>query len=244
MRVFLKIEYDGTNYCGWQIQPNGLSVQQVVEKAILSLTGEDVCITGSGRTDSGVHALGQVAHFDTQSSIPAEKFASALNQFLPEDVKVVESYKVDSEMHARFSAKRKTYRYSVYQSKHPRPLIDRYSARVEFPLDISAMQKACQKFIGAHDFIGFSSTGSDVKDTVREIYSASVESCGEQIIFTVCGNGFLYNMVRIMAGTLVAVGLGKISPDEMDSVILSKNRKKAGATMPPRGLTLVNVEYC
>lgn len=244
MRVFLKIEYDGTAYCGWQIQPNGITVQQVVEKAILSLTGETAKVTGSGRTDSGVHALGQVAHFDTESNIPPEKFASALNQFLPEDVKVVESWQVGEKMHARFSAKRKTYRYSLYQSEHPRPMLDRYSSRVDLPLDISAMQNACKFFIGKHDFVGFSSTGSEVKDTVREIYSASVDVIGEQIVFTVCGNGFLYNMVRIMTGTLVAVGLGKISPDEIEGVILSKNRKKAGATMPPRGLTLVSVEYC
>lgn len=244
MRVFLKIEYDGTGYCGWQIQPNGTTVQEIIEKAIFSLTGERVSVTGSGRTDSGVHALGQVAHFDTDSCIPPEKFANALNQFLPDDVKVVESRKVADDMHARFSAKRKTYRYKIYESKHPRPLLNRYSVRVEYPLDLEKMQSACKSLVGVHDFVGFSSTGSEVKDTVREIYSANVEKVGEEVIFTVCGNGFLYNMVRIMAGTLVAVGIGKIAPSEIDGVILSKNRKMAGATMPARGLTLVSVEYC
>ena len=244
MRVFLKIEYDGTDFCGWQIQPNGLSVQKVVEDAVLALTGESVSITGSGRTDSGVHALGQVAHFDTQSAIPPERFAHALNQYLPSSVKVVESFKVEDGLHARFSAKRKTYRYKIYQSKHPRPMLDRYSARVEYDLDLAKMQSACTALVGKHDFIGFSSTGSEVKDTVREIYFATVERVGEEIVFTVCGNGFLYNMVRIMAGTLVAVGVGKIAPSDMEQIILSKDRKKAGATMPPQGLTLVSVEYC
>ena len=244
MRVFLKIEYDGTDYCGWQIQPNGISVQGVIEDAILALTGERVSVTGSGRTDSGVHALGQVAHFDTQSTIPPERFANALNQYLPNNVKVVESCKVDDGLHARFSAKRKTYRYKIYQSKHPRPMLDRYSARVEYDLDLEKMQLACTALVGKHDFVGFSSTGSEVKDTVREIYSATIEKVGEEIVFTVCGNGFLYNMVRIMAGTLVAVGVGKIAPSDMEQVILSKDRKKAGATMPPQGLTLVSVEYC
>ncbi len=243
MRIFIKIEYDGTAYCGWQIQPNGVSVQQKIENAILLLTGENLSVTGSGRTDSGVHALGQIAHFDTASSIPPNRFASALNQFLPSDIKVVESFKVDDTLHARFSAKAKTYRYKLYVSKHPRPLMDRYSARVEFPLDVSAMQTASEKFVGKHDFSCFLASGSEVKDTVREIYSAKVEKVGEEIIFTVRGNGFLYNMVRIMVGTLVKVGLGKISANEIDKILLSGDRKNAGITMPPQGLTLVSVEY-
>ncbi|MBQ7374075.1 MAG: tRNA pseudouridine(38-40) synthase TruA [Clostridia bacterium] len=243
MRIFIKIEYDGTNYCGWQIQPNGISVQQKIENAVLLLTGENVSVVGSGRTDSGVHALGQVAHFDTESNIPPSRFSSALNQFLPDDIKVMESYQVDSDMHARFSAKHKTYQYRIYISKHPRPLMDRYSARVEFPLDISAMQKASQKFVGKHDFACFLASGSEVKDTVREIYFSKVEKIGEEILFTVCGNGFLYNMVRIMAGTLVKVGAGKLSPDDIDQILISGDRKKAGITMQAQGLTLVSVDY-
>lgn len=243
MRIFLKIEYDGTAYCGWQIQPNGVSVQQKIEDAVYRLTGERQSVTGSGRTDSGVHALGQVAHFDTESSIPPERFSSALNQFLPDDIKVVESWLVDGDLHARYSAKRKTYRYKMYLSKCPRPLMDRYSARVEFPLDLQQMKTACKKFVGEHDFACFLASGSNVKDTVRTIYSASIEQLGEEIVFTVCGNGFLYNMVRIMVGTLVKVGAGKLKAEDIDGILLSSSRKKAGITMPPQGLTLLSVEY-
>ena len=243
MRVFLKIEYDGTNYCGWQIQPNGITVQEVLEKAISTLTGEDVSVTGSGRTDSGVHAEGQVAHFDTSSSIPAEKFTHALNGILPSDVKIRESYQVCDNLHARFSAKRKTYSYRVYTSEQPRPLKDRYFARVGYKLDVDKMNEASQKFVGKHDFGCFLASGSAVKDTVREIYSAEVKSFGDEVIFTVCGNGFLYNMVRIMMGTLVKVGIGKLSPEDIPSLLKSGNRTNAGVTMPPNGLTLVSVEY-
>ena len=243
MRVFLKIEYDGTEYCGWQIQPNALTVQQKIEESITRLTGESVSVTGSGRTDSGVHALGQIAHFDTQSTIPAEKFSSALNQFLPSDVKVVESWQVKGDLHARYSAKRKTYRYKLYLSKNARPLMDRYMARVDFNLDIGAMQTACEKFVGKHDFACFLASGSEVKDTVREIYFAKIDRQGEEITFTVCGNGFLYNMVRIMVGTLVKVGMGKLKAEEVGEILLSGDRKRAGITMPPQGLTLVSVEY-
>ena len=243
MRVFLKIEYDGTEYCGWQIQPNLVTVQQKIEESITRLTGERVSVTGSGRTDSGVHALGQIAHFDTQSTIPAEKFSSALNQFLPNDVKVVESWQVDGDLHARYSAKRKTYRYKLYLSKNARPLMDRYMARVDFNLDIGAMQTACEKFVGKHDFACFLASGSEVKDTVREIYFAKIDRQGEEITFTVCGNGFLYNMVRIMVGTLVKVGMGKLKAEEVGEILLSGDRKRAGITMPPQGLTLVSVEY-
>lgn len=243
MRVFLKIEYDGTAYCGWQIQPNAVSVQQVLESAITRLTGCPTSVTGSGRTDSGVHAEGQIAHFDTDSEIPPERFAPALNQFLPDDVKVLDSFRVDDNLHARFSAKKKTYVYRIYESKHPRPLLDRYSARVDFKLDEKKMQEGANYFIGSHDFSCFLASGSAVKDTVREIYTAKVERVGEEIIFTVCGNGFLYNMVRIMVGTLVKVGSGKIEPSEVKEIIEKKRREKAGATMPPQGLTLKKVEY-
>ena len=243
MRVFLKIEYDGTEYCGWQIQPKSVTVQQKIEDAITRLTGENVSVTGSGRTDSGVHALGQIAHFDTQSTIPAEKFSSALNQFLPNDIKVMESWQVDEDLHARYSAKRKTYRYKLYLSKHARPLKDRYMARVDFNLDIGAMQTACEKFVGKHDFACFLASGSEVKDTVREIYFAKIEQIDDEITFIVCGNGFLYNMVRIMVGTLVKVGMGKLKPEEIGEILLSGERKRAGITMPPQGLTLVSVEY-
>ena len=243
MRVFIKIEYDGTDYCGWQIQPNAVTVQEEIEKAIFTLTGEKCSVTGSGRTDSGVHALGQIAHFDTNCSIPAERFAPALNQFLPDGIKVVESYEVSADLHARFSAKRKTYQYKIYISKHPRPLFERYFARVDYELDADKMNEASKRFIGEHDFACFLASGSEVKDTVREIYSARVERVGNEITFTVCGNGFLYNMVRIMVGTLVKVGSRKLKVEDIDNILASKSRENAGFTMPPQGLTLVSVEY-
>ena len=243
MRVFIKIEYDGTDYCGWQIQPNCKTVQEEIEKAIFALTGERCQVVGSGRTDSGVHALGQIAHFDTESSIPADRIAPALNQFLPDDIKVLESFEVESDLHARFSAKKKTYRYKMYVSKHPRPLLERYSSKVDFELDDVKMNEACKRFIGEHDFVCFLATGSEVKDTVRRIFDARVERFDDEIIFTVSGNGFLYNMVRIMAGTLVKVGSGKLNVEDIDGILLSGDRKKAGITMPAQGLTLVSVEY-
>ena len=243
MRVFIKIEYDGTNYCGWQIQPNQITVQEVIEKAIEKLTGEKCSVTGSGRTDSGVHALGQIAHFDTSSTIPANRYASALNQYLPSDIKVMESWQVEDSLHARYSAKRKTYQYKIYISKQPRPLYDRYYSRVEFDLDDALMNEACKKFIGRHDFACFLASGSEVKDTVREIYFADVVRVGNEITFTVCGNGFLYNMVRIMMGTLVKVGQGKLAVEEIEEILASKSREKTGFTMPPQGLTLVSVDY-
>ncbi|MBR2384625.1 MAG: tRNA pseudouridine(38-40) synthase TruA [Clostridia bacterium] len=243
MRVFIKIEYDGTGYCGWQIQPNQKTVQEEIEIAIEKLTGSKSSVTGSGRTDSGVHALGQIAHFDTTSTIPADKFASALNQYLPSDIKAIESWQVADELHARYSAKRKTYQYKIYISKQPRPLYDRYFARVEFDLDAIKMNEACKKFIGKHDFACFLASGSEVNDTVREIYFAEVERVGNEITFTVCGNGFLYNMVRIMVGTLVKVGQGKLAVEDISDILASKSRERAGFTMPPQGLTLVSVDY-
>lgn len=243
MRVFLKIEYDGTRYSGWQIQPNGITVQEEIEKAIEKLTGEQVNIVGSGRTDSGVHAEGQVAHFDTQSSIPAEKFAPALNGVLPKDIKIIMSKQVGEDFHARFSAKRKTYRYTVYESEQARPLLDRYATKLAVKVNDIEMAKACQKFIGKHDFKCFLASGSEIKDTVREIYSANIERDGDKIHFTVCGNGFLYNMVRIMVGTLVKVGEGKLSAEDVENILTLGDRSKAGATMPARGLTLLSVEY-
>ena len=195
MRIVLKIEYDGTDYCGWQVQPNGVTVQGVIEEAIKKLTGEKVSVIGSGRTDSGVHAAGQIAHFDiTSEKIPPEKYACALNAFLPRDIKITESGEAEDGFHARFSAKRKTYRYSLYVSEYIRPLKDRYAVNVPFALDENKMNEACRYLAGRHDFRCFLAADSSVKDTVRVIYFAKVEKSGEDYTFTVCGNGFLYNI--------------------------------------------------
>ncbi len=243
MRVKLTVEYDGTAYCGWQIQPNGVTVQQKIEDAIFAVTDQRSSVTGSGRTDSGVHAKGQVAHFDTSCSIPADRLCHALNTALPEDIRVISSEQVNDAFHARFCAKKKTYCYRLYSSKVSRPLLDRYAARVNFELDISAMQRVAEAFVGEHDFCAFMASGSEVKDTVRTVYSASVKKVGEAIEFTVCGNGFLYNMVRIMAGTLVEVGAGRMTEEQVKGAVEGKDRAMAGKTMPPEGLTLISVEY-
>ena len=243
MRVKLVLEYDGTEYCGWQIQPNGVTVQQRLKEAVEAVTGEDVCVTGSGRTDAGVHAAGQVAHFDTSASIPPERFAMALNTALPSDIRVLSSEVAPEGFHARFCAKKKTYRYRMYSSDTIRPLLDRYACHIKFKPDIIAMNEAAKLFEGEHDFRAFMASGSEAEGTVRTVYSASVSENGEFIDFIVSGNGFLYNMVRIMAGTLTEVGAGRKSKREVEKAILSGDREMCGKTMPPRGLTLLSVEY-
>lgn len=243
MRVKLTVEYDGTEYCGWQVQPNGVTVQQRLNEAVRALTGEDVTVTGSGRTDAGVHAMGQVAHFDTASTIPAERFSLALNTLLPKDIRVLSSERAEDDFHARFCAKSKTYCYKMYRSDVVHPLMERYSAMVSKGLDIAAMQECAKLFVGTHDFKAFMASGSAVKDTVRTVFSAEVTECGSELCFTVCGNGFLYNMVRIMAGTLVGVGTGRLTPDDVTNALSGGERCLAGKTLPPNGLTLVRVDY-
>lgn len=243
MRIILEISYDGTAYCGWQRQKNGLSVQEVLENAIFSLTGERVSTVASGRTDAGVHALGQIAHFDTNASIPPEKFSYALNSLLPDDIKILKSRLGEDDFHARYSAKKKTYAYSFYLSEQKLPLKERYSTRVDkFDLDLA--NKVCEIFIGEHDFKCFLSSGSEVKTTVRKIFDAKVYGDGKNgFTFTVTGNGFLYNMVRIMAGTILAAIDGKITLDDVKNALLSGDRGAVGKTAPSKGLTLVSVVY-
>ena len=243
MRIKLVLEYDGTEYCGWQIQPNGVTVQQRLNEAVLALTGEEVTVTASGRTDSGVHAAGQAAHFDTESAIPPERFAAALNSVLPSDIRVLRSVAAPEGFHARFCAKKKTYCYKMYVSETIRPLWDRYACRLSFSPDIMAMKRAAHLFLGEHDFKAFMASGSEVKDTVRTVYSSEITCDGDFIYFTVCGNGFLYNMVRIMAGTLAEAGAGKITEADITDALEKGERTLSGKTMPPHGLTLLSVEY-
>ena len=244
MRIKLTLGYDGTNYCGWQVQPNGVTIQQILEDALFSLTGERVRITGSGRTDAGVHAIGQVAHFDTQNqSVPPNKFAKALNTFLPEDIRVFSSEQVGEDFHACTTAKRKTYRYSFYVAEVENPLKDRYAVRVDDGLNLQKMQECTSLFIGEHDFKGFCASGSGAKTTVREIYDLKINQEGQDLSLVVTGNGFLYNMVRIIAGTLIAVGKGDIEKDQILEMIESGNRPQKIKTLSPKGLQLVSVEY-
>lgn len=243
MRIKLTLEYDGTPFCGWQTQPNGNSVQQEVTSAIKKVTGEDVNLVGSGRTDAGVHALAQVAHFDTDSTIPPERFAPVLNAILPDEIKVLKSELVSDDFNARYSAKRKTYEYRMYCSKTSHPLKSRYSVQIGYPLNVEQMRVAASFFVGEHDFKCFLASNSSVKSTVRTVYAADVEICGDEIVFTTTGNGFLYNMVRIMVGTIVKVGEGKMSAEDVKRVVESGDRNAAGKTMPAKGLVLKSVEY-
>ena len=243
MRIILVLQYNGKHFCGWQIQPNERTVQQTVEDAILTFTGKHRAVTGSGRTDSGVHALCQVAHFDYDGSIPPEKFAPALNTVLPSDVKVVCSMQAPNDFHARFSAKKKTYCYNFYLSETPLPLFEPFAERIDKKVDFDAMQKACKAIEGTHDFKCFLASNSSVKDTVRTVYSCKLKRKNNLLTLTVCGNGFLYNMVRTIAGTVYFAGLGKINPDKVIDIINLKQRENVGKTLPAKGLFLQKVEY-
>ncbi len=241
--IKLIIEYDGTNYNGWQSQMNGTAIQDIVEGALFQLTGEKVKLTGSGRTDSGVHAYGQVANFFSTSSIPAEKFSFALNTILPKDIIIKKSLEVGSEFHARFSAKGKKYRYLIYNSTHPSALLRNRTFHVFYNLNIAAMKEASSHFIGTYNFEGFMAKGSQVKNTVRTIWETSLEKRDEIIQIEITGDGFLYNMVRIIVGTLIDVGIGRIKTQDISNIIRSCDRKLAGRTAPPQGLYLVEVYY-
>ncbi len=242
MRVMLKISYDGTNYVGWQRQKNGVSVQEVIENSIEKLTGQKTSLTASGRTDSGVHALGQVAHFDTDSNVPAERFYLALNTILPDDIKITASSEVDKSFHSRYGAKRKTYEYSYYLSEVKIPVLERFATR-ESDLDMEKMREAAALLVGEHDFKCFLSTGSTVKTTVRTIYDLTVTKTDDVVKIRVSGNGFLYNMVRIIAGTLTAYSSGKFTLENIKTALLTGDRNLVGKTAPAKGLCLLNVEY-
>ncbi|HHV60281.1 MAG TPA: tRNA pseudouridine(38-40) synthase TruA [Clostridiaceae bacterium] len=241
--IRLLLEYDGTNYHGWQSQKNALTIQDVLQKAVEELTGETCNIIGSGRTDAGVHALGQVANFVTNSKIPPEKFSYAINNILPRDIVVKKSEAVDMDFHARFSAIGKKYMYRIRNSAHPSALWRNREYHVRAPLDISSMNHALQYFIGEHDFAAFHASGGSVESTVRKIYDAGIKKEGECVILEIHGNGFLYNMVRIIAGTLVEVGMGKRKATDIPDILESKKREKAGRTAPPHGLYLAEVFY-
>ncbi len=243
MRIKLTIEYDGTAYAGWQRQENALAVQQVIEEALTKLTRARVVIAGASRTDAGVHALGQTAHFDTESRIPPDKYAFALNTMLPADIRIRKSEAVSDAFHARFSNEGKRYRYLIYQSPHAGALNRNTHAHVIYPLDDEKMRRELTALIGKHDFAAFAASGSVVKDTVRTIYSASLTRRGDELELLVEGSGFLYNMVRIIAGTLISVGAGRLEEGAFARAIQSGNRLDLGVTAPAHGLTLMEVYY-
>ncbi|AFS79233.1 tRNA pseudouridine synthase A [Gottschalkia acidurici 9a] len=241
--IKLTIEYDGTNFCGWQKQPNGQSIQQALEDAIYSITKENVNIVGSGRTDSKVHAFGQVANFYTSSKIPQEKFTNAINSKLPSDISVKDSIEVPCDFHSRYGALGKEYKYIIYNDRTRSPILRNYSYHVPYELNIGHMKNAIESFRGTYDFRGFMSTGSSVKSTIRTINKAELNKKDEIIEITLQGNGFLYNMVRIITGTLVEIGMGKICHEKVFEIIMSQDRKCAGHTAPPQGLYLNQVFY-
>lgn len=241
--IKLTLEYDGTNYYGWQKQPDATSVEEMLEKAIAKITKEEVNVTGSGRTDSRVHAMGQVANFYTDSKIPSEKFALALNSMLPKDISVKKSEEVSLDFHSRYDAIGKEYKYVIYNSKTRSPLKRNFAYHVNYDLDRKAMKTALNYFLGEHDFCGFMSTGSSIKGTVRTISYVNFVEDGDTLELTFRGNGFLYNMVRIIVGTVVDVGIGKIDKNSIADIIESKERNRAGHTAPPEGLYLSRVFY-
>ena len=274
-RVMLTVAYDGTHYHGWQIQPNNETIEGILNRCLSELLGETIEVVGASRTDSGVHAMGNVAVFDTVSPIPADKISYALNGRLPEDIRIQKSKEVPIEFHPRRCASRKTYEYRIYCAPFPMPVKRLYSYFTYVPIDVDLMSQAAEYLVGEHDFKSFCSTEAQVETTVRQIESiqvwqessmgnakscdgihaqqgieyiedsdaAGIDQMSREIVIRVTGRGFLYNMVRIIAGTLMEIGRGHIAPQEMKRIIEARDRRAAGPTAPACGLTLVKIEY-
>lgn len=242
-RIRLTVAYDGTNYHGWQVQPNGITIESELNRCLENLFHENIEVIGASRTDSGVHALGNIAVFDTSARMPAEKIAYALNQRLPEDIRIQKSEEVPSDWHPRHVDSRKTYEYRIYRARFPMPTKRLYSLFTYHELDVNRMQEASAYLEGEHDFKSFCQVGAQVQSTVRTIYSAQVLEQGDDLVIRICGNGFLYNMIRIIAGTLMEIGQGKRDPMDMIRILEVKERSAAGPTAPPHGLTLIRYEF-
>jgi len=241
--VKLEISYDGTNYHGFQVQPNHNTIQGELEKAILKISKQQSVINGSGRTDAGVHARKQICNFYTDSTIPPERWKNALNTVLPDDIIILHSDEAPVDFHARYNVKNKTYQYVISNSKDINLFRRHYTWHYPYILDIEKMKEASKYFIGEHDFTSFSSAKTDKKNKIREIYSSELWVENNEIYFRINGNGFLYNMVRILTGTLVNIGSGKLRIDEMIELFDEPNRRKTGKTAPAKGLVLWDVEY-
>ena len=241
--IKLTIEYDGTNYSGWQNQENAITIQEKLEIAISKITGEKISLIGSGRTDAGVHALGQVANFKTNSSIPGDKYKFTLNNILPEDITIIDSKEVDLNFHSRFSAVKKRYKYRIYTRKMPSAIYRNVSFHYKHDLDIDKMIEASKYFLGTHDFASFKGRKSVVKGTIRTIYKLDIEKVDNFIEITIEGNSFLRYMVRNIVGTLINVGSGKTKAEDIPNIIKSENRNCAGKTAPAQGLFLEKVYY-
>lgn len=242
-RVRLVVAYDGTNYHGWQIQKNGITIESELNRCLSDLLGEPIEVIGASRTDSGVHALGNIAVFDTRARMPAEKISYALNQRLPEDIRIQASDEVPLDWHPRHQNSRKTYEYRIYRNEFPMPVKRLYSYFTYYPMDVERMRRAAAYLVGEHDFKSFCQTGAQVESTVRTIYSIELTEQDRELVIRVCGNGFLYNMVRIIVGTLLEVGYGRKEPQQMQAILEACDRQAAGPTAPAHGLTLYSYEY-
>lgn len=243
-RYLLKLRFDGSNYHGWQVQANAVTVQQVLQEALRSITGGQVKnITGCSRTDSGVHANAFYCHFDTSAGLSAAQFVRALNAKLPGDIAVQHCRQVDPQFHARYSAKGKQYIYRFYHARERDPFRDAYALRLERPLDLPLLNAAAEVFLGTHDFPALCASGSGVQDTVRTMFACRFTANGDETVFTVAGSGFLYNMVRIMVGTLLQVQTGRLTAQDISAILAGKDRAAAGKTAPPYALYLNEVYY-
>ena len=242
-RIKLEISYDGTRYCGWQIQPQKLTIEAVINKTLSELLNEEIIVIGASRTDSGVHAKGNVAVFDTNSLINAKKICFALNQRLPEDIRIQSSDEVPLHFHPRRVNSKKTYEYHILNRKIALPMERLYSYFVYYNLDLEAMKKAAEYLIGEHDFKSFCSVKTNVSDTIRIIYQINITKNEDNITISITGNGFLYNMVRIIVGTLINVGRGFYPPEKVREILIGCNRNLAGPTAPPLGLMLIKIDY-
>ena len=241
--IKLTIEYDGRDFNGWQKQPDKLNIQGTIENAIKAITGEEVELNASGRTDAGVHAYAQVANFKTNSNLPTEKFPIAINSKLKKSIIIKKAEEVDERFHSRLTCKRKTYRYVINNSCTGTAIYRNLEYHIATKIDVEKMKEAAKYFEGEHDFKAFKASGTSSKSSVRTIYEAKVYKTDEKICIELTGNGFLYNMVRIIAGTLVEVGIGKILPEQISTIIKEGKRENAGKTLPAHGLYLLNVEY-
>lgn len=242
-RVKLVVAYDGTNYCGWQLQPNGVTIEEVLNRALSELLKEPVTVIGASRTDSGVHARGNVAVFDTENRMPADKICFALNQRLPDDIRIQSSEEVPLDWHPRKANCTKTYEYKILNRKIAMPLERLYSHFCYVPLDVEKMRQAAQYIIGEHDFKSFCTVRTQAEETVRTVYSLDITKEDDMITIRISGNGFLYNMVRIIAGTLMKAGMGVYPPEHVQEIIEARDRQQAGQTALAKGLTLVSMEY-
>ncbi len=238
------IAYDGTNYCGWQVQPNGISVQQVVNEALSDLFKDEITTVAASRTDAGVHSVGNMVLFEADTRMPGEKVAYALNQRLPEDIACQGSWDAEEDFHPRYSESYKTYEYRILNRRFPQPTLARNSHFYHYALDVPAMQEAAKYLVGEHDFTSFASIHAQTNTWVRTVYELNVSRDANDVItIRITGNGFLYNMVRIIAGTLLQVGAGMLQPSDIPVILNAGDREQAGPTAPAKGLTMAGLHY-